>query len=302
MRIFKIVAIVALVAALPVAADQSFEPGTAGGGYVAPDPGAPVWNGPRAILYDTGPLVNSPGTGVGGADESVLQNNTLLMNTLGAGHQFALGYRVADQFTIPAGETWDITNITTFAYQTGSSTTSSMTQVSIEIRDAMPPGGSVVFGDLSTNYLGSTAWSNIYRVSETTTGTATDRPIMAQVNNVVATLGEGTYWISWSTDGSLGSGPWAPPITITGQTTTGDGLQSLDGGATYAPVTDSGTATPQGFPFIVEGTVQGGGGGGGGGGGTGGLANPIPTLSTTGVLVLVLALIGISAVLIRRRM
>jgi len=40
----------------------------------------------------------------------------------------------------------------------------------------------------------------------------------------------------------------------------------------------------------------------GGGGGTGGLANPIPTLSTTGVLVLVLALIGISAVLIRRRM
>jgi hypothetical protein len=302
MRVFKIFAIVALVAALPVAADQSFEPGTASSGYVAPDPGAPVWNGPRAVLFDNGPLVNSPGTGVGGADESVLQNNTLLMNTLGAGHQFALGYRVADQFTIPAGETWDITNITTFAYQTGSSTTSSMTQVSIEIRDAMPPGGAVVFGDLSTNYLGSTAWSNIYRVTETSTGTSTDRPIMAQVNNVVTTLGEGTYWISWSTDGSLASGPWAPPITINGQTTTGDALQSLDAGASYAALTDTGTATPQGLPFIVEGTIQGGGGGGGGGGGTGGLANPIPTLSKTGVVVLVLALIGISAVLIRRRM
>ena len=302
MRVFKIFAIVALVAVMPVAADQSFEPVTAGSGYVAPDPGAPLWAGPRAVLYDNGPLLTSPGTGVGGADESVLQNNTLLMTTLGAGHQFALGYRVADQFTIPAGETWDITNITTFAYQTGSSTTSTMTQVSIEIRDAMPPSGAVVFGDTSTNYLGTTAWTNIYRVSESSTGTSSDRPIMAQVNDVVVTLGEGTYWVSWSTDGSLASGPWAPPITITGQTTTGDGLQSLDGGASYAALTDGGTLTPQGLPFIVEGTIQGGGGGGGGGGGTGGLANPIPTLSKTGIVVLILALIGISAVLIRRRM
>ena len=300
MKVCKILSIVLLLSALPVAADNSFEPASAGSGYVAPDPGAPVWVAPRAVLYDNGSLVNSPGTGVGGADESMLQTTSLGMNTLGTGHQFALGYRVADQFTIPAGETWDITNVTTFAYQTGSSTTSTMTQVSVRILNGMPPGGAVVFGDTSTNYLGTTAWSNIYRVSETTTGSATDRPIMAQVSDVVVSLGEGTYWLDWSTDGTLGSGPWAPPITITGQATTGDALQSLDTGASYAAFTDSGTATPQGLPFIVEGTVQ--GGGGGGGGGTGGLANPIPTLSKTGVVVLILALIGISAVLIRRRM
>ena len=40
----------------------------------------------------------------------------------------------------------------------------------------------------------------------------------------------------------------------------------------------------------------------GGGGGTGATAEPIPTLSTTGIAVLILALIGISVVLIRRRM
>jgi len=45
-----------------------------------------------------------------------------------------------------------------------------------------------------------------------------------------------------------------------------------------------------------------GGTGGGGGGGTGGLATPVPTLSNTGLLVMVLALIAISVVLIRRRM
>lgn len=45
-----------------------------------------------------------------------------------------------------------------------------------------------------------------------------------------------------------------------------------------------------------------GGTGGGGGGGTGGLATPVPTLSNTGLLVMVLSLIAISVVLIRRRM
>lgn len=43
-------------------------------------------------------------------------------------------------------------------------------------------------------------------------------------------------------------------------------------------------------------------GGTGGGGGTGGAANPVPTLSNTGLVVMMLALIAISVVLIRRRM
>ena len=60
---------------------------------------------------------------------------------------------------------------------------------------------------------------------------------------------EGTYWVAWQTDGTLSSGPWAPPVTILGQTTTGNGQQSITGGP-YAPVSDVGG---QGFPFIIEG-------------------------------------------------
>jgi hypothetical protein len=165
MRVFKILSIVLLVAALPVAADNAFEPASAGSSYVAPSPGAPLWSGPRAVLFDNGSLVTGFGTGVGGADESVLQTTSLLMTTLGFGHQILNDNRIADQFTIPAGETWDITNITFFAYQTGAPTTSTMTAVHVEIRDAMPPGGSVVFGDMATNVMSSTAWSGIYRVT-----------------------------------------------------------------------------------------------------------------------------------------
>jgi len=302
MRVFKVLSIVLLVAAMPVAADNASEPASAGSSYVAASPGAPLWSGPRAVLYDNGPLVTSPGTGVGGADESVLQTTSLGMTTLGFGHQILNDNRIADQFSIPAGETWDITNITFFAYQTGAPTTSTMNAVHVEIRDAMPPGGSVVFGDMATNVMSSTAWSGIYRVTESTTGTASDRAIMAQVTDTPVTLSTGTYWVVWQTGGTLASGPWAPPVTILGNATTGDGLQSVDAGATFAPAVDGLTLTGQGFPFIVEGTVQGGGGGGGGGGGTGAAAEPIPTMSNTGIVILVLAFIGIAAVLIRRRM
>ena len=121
----KLFAIVALVA-MPVWADQAFEPSTVTGVGVPPDPFAPVWSGPRAELFDNGPVLTHTGTGVGGADESWLQT-TLGMGIYGFGHAQSAGYRVADQFTIPAGETWDITNVTFFAYQSFAGTTSTMT-------------------------------------------------------------------------------------------------------------------------------------------------------------------------------
>lgn len=226
-------------------------------GDPVPADGSPVWQGPlRAVLYDNGPYFNSPGTGFGGADESILQTVTFGMNTLGFGHQIANDNRVADDFVAPAGQTWDISSITFFAYQTGSPTTSTINAVHFEIWDGVPGASTLLFGDMATNRLVSSAWTNCYRVSETTTGTATNRPIMANFCSPMGTLQltEGQYWVAWQTGGTLTSGPWAPPIAILGQPATGDGLQSIAGGS-YAPVTDSGNSAPQGFPFVIEGST-----------------------------------------------
>jgi uncharacterized repeat protein (TIGR01451 family) len=219
---------------------------------------AAVWvRGPN-VLFDNGPLVNSPGTGAGGADESVLQTTSLGMNTLGFGHQVLNGNRMADDFTVPAGG-WLIDSFTFFAYQTGSPTTSTMTAVNMRIWDGVPaaPGSNIVFGDNTTNVMTATAFTNIFRITETTVG-ANNRPIMAQtVGGLSLLLPPGTYWLDWQTDGSLGSGPWAPPVTITGTAITGNGLQSLaDNGATWVPANDTGTDTPQqALPFIITGTL-----------------------------------------------
>jgi len=243
--------LVALVAIPAVAADNSRELVTDDVPGVSHPPGAQTdWLWP-ALLYDNGPLVTQPGGGAGGADLSELQT-ALGLTTLGAGHQFALGYSVSDDFEVPAGG-WQIDTITFFAYQTGLTTSSTVTGVYAQIWDGESDvGGSIVWGDLTTNLMDTTQWSNIYRATDSDPNN-TDRPIMATVAMVNTTLTPGTYWVEWTTDGTLGSGPWAPPISILGETTTGNAKQNLAGA--WQELVDGGTGTAQGLPFIIDGEV-----------------------------------------------
>jgi hypothetical protein len=203
------------------------------------------------VLFDNGPLVTHPGGGAGGADASALQTN-LGMNTLGAGAQVSAGNRVADEFTVTDPSGWDVDTITFFTYQTGSTTTSTINALNVRIWNGPPndPASTVVWGDTTTNVLTSTTWTNIYRVTDTTL-TTTNRPIMTAVATVNTVLPPGTYWVDWQIGGTLSSGPWIPPVTILGLTTTGNALQFTTTG--WAALTDSFTLTPQGLPFIVEG-------------------------------------------------
>jgi hypothetical protein len=208
---------------------------------------------PQDVLHDNGPLVNCSGCGVGAADESIVQNLSLGMITLGFGHQVAGLNWVADDFEVTDADGWLLDKITFFAYQTESAITSTITDTNWMIFDADPISGTLL---ASGGGLDGTSWTNIYRVAETSTGTSANRPIMAnEVDMGGMYLPAGTYWIAWQTDGLLSSGPWAPPITVSGTLTTGNGLQSTDSGVTWGVAVDTGTFTQQGFPFIIEGTI-----------------------------------------------
>jgi hypothetical protein len=240
----------------------------------------------QIILYNNGPLVNSPGTGAGGADESVLQMNSLAMGTYGFGNQLGAGNRVADDFTVPGSIPWTISSIRFYVYQTDSTTTSTITAINYQIWNGPPgqPGSSVVWGDTTTNRLTGSSWSNIYRVLDDGLH-ATNRPIMLCTVSAGFTLNPGTYWIDWQADGSASfSGPWAPPITINGQTTTGNGRQYT---SAWADVVDGGTNTPQGFPFIIMGTAQ--------------VPIPAPTLNEWGLIIFVVLTVALSFYYLRRR-
>lgn len=207
----------------------------------------------QTLLYDNGPALNSPGTGFGGADESILQTS-LGMSTYGFGQQAQVGYRVADDFIIPSGPDWQIDEIDFYAYQAGSGQTSTFSGMTLQIWDGLPGavGSSVVWGDTLTNLLTESVWSGIYRVTDYDSGQGSTRPMMLNTVSVDTILPPGQYWLDWDADGSLSSGPWAPPIVITGQVITGDGLRFT---TDWAPAVD---LEPQGFPFLIYGAEQGG--------------------------------------------
>lgn len=209
-------------------------------------------------LYANGQLQGfSTGNGSGGADLSTLPTTTLGWGTIGFGAQLSgnIDNMVADDFVIGGTEKWAPTKFTVFTYQTGSPTTSTITGIpKLQLWTSQPPTTGQTPDYVSTsNTITYNAWTNIYRVTETTL-TNTARPIMAVTvdwpANFPDTLVAGTYWIAWQYSGSLASGPWAAPAG-TGNAKQLVGDISL-GTYTWNNAVDGGTGTvPQAFPFRI---------------------------------------------------
>ena len=214
----------------------------------------------NVVVFDNGPLITHPGGGAGGLDASALQTSaTPPMNILGYG-ALAPNQRMADDFTVPAGQNWRIDTLTVFSYQTNfpSGGASPILGMNVRIWLGTPagPGSTIVFGDTTTNRMVSSTFSSIYRVTQSTL-TSSARAIWRTVANIGVTLPPGQYWVDWSQNGTAGfGGPFAPPVTILGNFSTGNGLQSVNGGASYATTIDTppGNGLPQGIPFILEAT------------------------------------------------
>jgi|SRR5690554_6534352 len=157
--------------------------------------------GGEDLLFESGPFITHPGT----PNHSRLQSG-LGMITFGNNINLDLGYSIADDMILT--EDVVIESIDFFGYQTGSTTTSTCSAVYVRIWDGAPnAGGTVIWGDLTTNRLMSTAWYDTYRNTETDPSN-TQRPIMvvtADLGNLA--LSAGTYWVEWAALGTLSSGP-----------------------------------------------------------------------------------------------
>lgn len=158
---------------------------------------------------------------------SEIQNDagvtTMANGTTGVGAQIVgtTVNRVADDFTVPAGELWTLSKATFYAYQTNyTGTTSPFTEVRVRISNGDPSlgGATVVFGDLTTNRLLSTSDAMMYRIPNSIapapgTAPALNRKIWMIEADVNADLPAGTYWIEWTLGAGAG-GNFSPPSTI----------------------------------------------------------------------------------------
>ncbi len=222
------------------------------GNIQVPFTGTYYFRSPDAIVYDNGPYFNVAGP----PDISFLQDASLGMSVYGFASSFINGFSIADDVVLT--DSYDITSIDVFAYQTGSSAPS-INALYLQVWDGDPSGGgaSVIWGDLTTDILDTATATDAFRQLESAPGDMSREIQRANGLTPGLSLTPGTYWIEYSFEGSGGSGPWAPPIVITGNNTTGNALQNNAG--VYAPVEDSGSLTPQGFPFVMYGDLVGGG-------------------------------------------
>lgn len=205
------------------------------------------------VLYDQSELINYPGGGFGGADVSATTGQSF-----GFTCSISSNIRLADEFTVPPGELWLIDSIELFHYQTGSTTSSTIIDLRMQITSGNAPGNNnVVFGDLVTNRLSNTSFAGIYRI-QPPNFTFTNRPIMkSSVVTSALALPAGTYWVENMAGGTLSVGPFTPQRTLgTTHINTGDQYQYNMGAWISALEFNTLGSDPQGkgMPFIVYGT------------------------------------------------
>ena len=199
-----------------------------------------------SLLYDNGGFVNRPGEGPGGADLSLALPGWGVWGVPSVEYYNA---RVADDFTIPAGDTWNISSARFFLYICGT-TDSPFTRMSLRIWDGTPAdaGSHVIWGNTTTNVMIDTGFTGAYF-------SAADYPysvyaVMWLDANINITLQTGTYWLDWAT--SLSDYSYGDPeqgfIPADLATRVGDALWT-PAPPNWGQITDGGR--PLDYPFQI---------------------------------------------------
>lgn len=201
----------------------------------------------ESLIYTNGPLTES------NSDLSILQTN-LGLGLFAPGVQKESDNSIADDFTLT--NDFDITEMDFYLYQTGENT-ATISAAYVQIWDGDPSaGGSVIWGDLSSNRIGNVVLTDLKRVKDTDP-TNEDRKIQrVTINTSGLSLTAGTYYLQTTFEGTGSSGPWMPPITVEGEVWTGDALQFTGNTNAWQAIVDTGTGDPQGIPFEIYGMLS----------------------------------------------
>ena len=200
------------------------------------------------FVHSNGAFVTGLGNGAGGADTSLMQSG---FSTSGYSCSAASGARLADEFVVPAGEVWTLSELHWFVFQTGAPTSGTISGIQVNLWNSAPTTGGAPLWSSAANVLQSQVWSNCFRV--VTLPGDSSRAIIDAVADLSSAppLGEGVWWIDVQVAGSLASGPFAVPTVPHAFT---DNARFFSAGGGWVEVRDLASSAQQDFPFVLEGT------------------------------------------------
>ncbi|GAB2861195.1 hypothetical protein GCM10027044_21710 [Hymenobacter ruber] len=188
-----------------------------------------------------------------------LGNTTVANSIAGLGYDGALSTELADDFMVPAGQSWTVRSFSFFGYQAGAKDDSPFTGLYVQVWRGQPgtAGATVVSGSAMANCLGHSTDALVYRLlnSRYPTGSAHAPDITRKVWEIEAlvtpdlVLPAGTYWVSWTAWAPSGTGTncFVPVTTVGARTQTGaNALQQTTDGADigpWLPLLDAGIGT-----------------------------------------------------------
>ena len=198
---------------------------------------------------------------------SELQNDagvTTISNiNLGFGAAISSSISIADDFVVPAGQVWDISKFSFYAYKTGfTGTTSPFDDLRVRIHSSNPALGAttIVYGDLVQNVLDVSTDAMMYRTGNslypTPSAPGTTRKIW-KLESIPVTLSlpAGTYWIEWRIGDIAATGNFCPASTIVGARTQ-PGYNAVQFLTSWLPLADTGNPATASvavdLPFIVD--------------------------------------------------
>ena len=156
-----------------------------------------------------------------------LGSTTATNTTLGFGCQrvgTTTNNRCADDFIVPAGDTFTVTKVIAYAYQTGyAGVPSPVVDANVQIWNGRPgdPGAVVVAGN-PTSLPFTSLNVPLHRIANSGPPLNTVPGLTRRIwENTIsleapAVLTPGTYWVDFQIDTGATTGNFAPPVTITG--------------------------------------------------------------------------------------
>lgn len=171
----------------------------------------------------TGPISNNRYAAPAGTTWSEAQEQNNISNThLGypCSYDGSNAGRVADDFTIPPGQSWSISKVCVYALA-NHNLTDIFDGMHVRIWDGNPslPNSNILYGDLTTNVYSHYIDSFIYAIPNSNLiiwqVPSAHNKIWKITGNVSKTLPAGTYWLEWEIHGQYGSLA-TPPAKVKG--------------------------------------------------------------------------------------